>query len=149
MLADNPLPSIAPDVAPHAPSANDATLLAAAALDKLNAALASKDVSAVEACFFLSQSYWKDNLALTYHLRTISTAVRIADSLVETAELRQMGPLRPEGTAQFNPVFVSILVPVQNGLDFLTSLEVHRLWLDIHDGIARRHRKWKSHAPPC
>lgn len=110
MLANNPLPIIAPDVVPHALSANDATVLAAAALDKLNAALASKDVKAVETCFFPSQSYWKENLALTYHLRTFSTAARIANSLVETAGLRQMGPLRPEGTAQFNPVLVSSLI---------------------------------------
>ena len=110
MLADNPLPSIAPNVVPQPPSADDATLLAATALEKLNAALFSKDANTVEACFFPSQSYWKDNLALTYHLRTISTAARISDSLVETAGLRQMGPLRPEGTAQFNPVFVSSFI---------------------------------------
>src|SRR5690554_4368832 len=110
MLADNPLPSIAPGVVPHVLSADEATVLAAAVLYELNAALASKDVKAVEACFFRSQCYWKDNLALTYHLRTISTVIRIANSLVETAELRQMGPLRPEGTAQVNSVLVSNLI---------------------------------------
>ena len=54
MLVDNPLPAIAPDVVPNAPSADEATLLAVAALGELNAALASKDVKAVEACFFPS-----------------------------------------------------------------------------------------------
>lgn len=113
MLADNPLPIIAPDTLPKDPSADDATVVAAAVLDKLNAALATKDVKAVEACFFPGQSYWRDNLALTYHLRTFFNAARIASSLVETAELRQMGPLRPEGPAQFNPVLASSFVPLK------------------------------------
>lgn len=110
MLADNPLPSIAPDLVPHAPSADEAAVLAAATLDQLNAALANKDVHAIEACFFPIQCYWKDNLALTYHLRTFSTASRIANSLVETAELRQVEPLRPQGPAKFNPILVSTLL---------------------------------------
>lgn len=149
MLADNPLPSISADVVPQAPTADEATALAVAALDRLNAALTARDVKAVEACFFASQSYWKDNLALTYHLRTFSTAARVASSLVETAELRQVGPLQPEGPAQFNPVLVGQFQLINPPSRFANSwIEIRRLWFDIEDGLAGRQRKWQGAPPP-
>jgi hypothetical protein len=39
-------------------------------LDALNVALATNNTKALQECLFAEQAYWKDALALTYHLRT-------------------------------------------------------------------------------
>lgn len=73
-------------------------------LDKLNAALSAEDVSKLKTCFFTRQTYWKDQLALTYHLRTFATPGVIAASLLETKKLRGLDDaIKLEGTPQFIP----------------------------------------------
>lgn len=59
-----------------------------AVLNRLNAALIANDSKSVEECFFPSQAYWKDQLSLTYHLRTFTTPAVIASSLLETKSMR-------------------------------------------------------------
>jgi hypothetical protein len=65
-----------------------ATIQASNVLDRLKAALVNDDASALRGCFYTEQSYWKDQLALTWHLRTFSSAGTIAVGLLETAKLR-------------------------------------------------------------
>lgn len=69
---------------------DEPTNQARAVLNRLNAALTSNDPKLVEDCFFPSQAYWKDQLALTYHLRTFITAAVIASSLLETRSMREL-----------------------------------------------------------
>lgn len=74
-------------------------------LAALEAALAAHDATAVKNCFFPNQAFWRDLLALTYHLRTFAgTAGDVAASLVETTKLRGLNAgLKLSGTAQFIP----------------------------------------------
>lgn len=115
MMAENPIPAIAPELVPEAPSAKEATGIAVAVLDKLRDGLSAGDVAAVQDLFFPQQAYWKDSLALTYHLRTFPTPSGIAPSLIETAASRKLGDLGHTGEANFNPVFVRPMVPVLRG----------------------------------
>jgi hypothetical protein len=85
-------------------SADEATQQALLVLSSLNAALAAADTDALEGCFFLGQAYWKDSLALTWHLRTFTSPGVIAASLLQTKELRGMqGDIKLDGAAQFVP----------------------------------------------
>ncbi|KAK4130698.1 FAD/NAD(P)-binding domain-containing protein [Trichocladium antarcticum] len=65
-----------------------AAKLASDALDRLSAALAADDAQQLEGCFVEGQAYWKDQLALTCHLRTFTTPGVIAASLLATRKLR-------------------------------------------------------------
>lgn len=84
-----PLPVVAagtvdPDGIPDEVAAK----LASDALDRLSAALAADDAQQLEGCFVEGQAYWKDQLALTCHLRTFTTPGVIAASLLATRKLR-------------------------------------------------------------
>ncbi|KAJ3549049.1 hypothetical protein NM208_g709 [Fusarium decemcellulare] len=57
-------------------------------LDNFNAALAANDAAALQDCFFAQQAYWKDALALTYHLRTFYSPSVITSNFLETKKLR-------------------------------------------------------------
>ncbi|KAH7464405.1 hypothetical protein FOXG_17115 [Fusarium oxysporum f. sp. lycopersici 4287] len=104
MMADQPLPAVAPGTIDEASMAGEKpTQEARAVLDSFNAALVGNHGPALAACFFPSQAYWKDNLALTCHLRTLTTPGVIAAGLLVTKELRGIaGDLSVEGTAQFH-----------------------------------------------
>ncbi|KAG8676498.1 hypothetical protein FPOAC2_02628 [Fusarium poae] len=58
-------------------------------VDAFNAALANTDIAALQTCFFPEQNYWKDSLALTYHLRTFRGPEVIAKNLFRTKEARR------------------------------------------------------------
>ena len=105
MMAENPVPSIAPGtVDPDSMAGDEPTKQARAVLDRLSAALAADNVEMLEGCFFPTQAYWKDQLALTYHLRTFSTPGIIAASFLETKASRGVtGEIAVEGEAQFVP----------------------------------------------
>ncbi|PYH89515.1 FAD/NAD(P)-binding domain-containing protein [Aspergillus ellipticus CBS 707.79] len=106
VIAQNPLPSIAPGMIDPASMVGSApTEQAQAVLDRFNAALASNDARALESCFFPTQAYWKDQLALTYHLRTFSKPGVIAAALLRTKALRAVaGSVNIDGGALFVPV---------------------------------------------
>lgn len=73
-------------------------------LDKINVALATEDFAKLKTCFFTGQAYWRDQLALTYHLRTFATPGVVAASLLETKKLRGLEDgIKLEGTPQFVP----------------------------------------------
>ncbi|KAI1339768.1 hypothetical protein F5Y15DRAFT_407096 [Xylariaceae sp. FL0016] len=94
MMAKHPLPIIAPGTV-------DASLMtpketakqATGVIDVFNAALHSGDTTKLQQCFFPEQAYWRDQLALTYHIRTFIDAGVIAESFLDTAKLRGI----PEG----------------------------------------------------
>lgn len=73
-------------------------------LSELNAALAAEDAEKLKTCFFPEQAYWRDQLALTYHLRTFATPAVVAASLLETKKLRELTEgIKLEGVPQFIP----------------------------------------------
>ncbi|KAF5018331.1 hypothetical protein F66182_9692 [Fusarium sp. NRRL 66182] len=104
MMAEQPLPVVAPGTVDQASMAGEEpTQQARAALERFSAALVRDDAQALVDCFFREQAYWKDSLALTYHLRTLTTPGVIAASLLETKKLRGIaGDLRAEGAAQYH-----------------------------------------------
>jgi hypothetical protein len=115
MLAQQPLPQLAPDmIDPACMAGDEPAKQAQTILDGLNAALAANDTRALEDCFVEGQSYWKDQLALTYHLRTFKTPGVIAASLLETNKMRAIkGDIKIDGGAMFlpaTPVLVSMKI---------------------------------------
>ncbi|KAB8231633.1 uncharacterized protein BDW43DRAFT_320665 [Aspergillus alliaceus] len=105
MMAQQPLPTIPSSmIDPTSMASDEATKQARAVLKRLSAALADDDANALQGCFFDNQAYWKDQLALTYHLRTFNTPRIIAASLLETKTLRNVkGEITVEGAAIFLP----------------------------------------------
>ena len=105
MMSQHPLPVIAPGtVDPASMDGEKPTEQALAMLKTLNAALAVEEPHMLESCFFPEQAYWKDQLALTYHLRTFVTPGIVAASLLETKILRRFtGGFEIAGKAQFVP----------------------------------------------
>lgn len=74
-------------------------------LDDFNAALAAEDLGKLRACFLPEQAYWRDQLALTYHLRTFATPAVVAAAFLETKKLRALTEsIKLEGAPQFVPV---------------------------------------------
>ncbi|KAL3496535.1 monooxygenase [Aspergillus germanicus] len=89
MMDQNPLPTLPLNlIDPSSMAGDEATIQARDVLAKLNTALAAGDANALQDCFYTEQSYWKDQLALTWHLRTFRGAGTIAAGLVEMARLR-------------------------------------------------------------
>ncbi|KAK3349696.1 monooxygenase [Lasiosphaeria hispida] len=104
-LTSNPLPVIPPGTVDAASlGGGEATKIATAVIEKINAALAADDFEAFESCCFPSQTYWKDQVALTYHFRTFRNPGVVAANFLETKRLRGIPEgLRLEGTPQFVP----------------------------------------------
>ncbi|RBR25261.1 uncharacterized protein FIESC28_01996 [Fusarium coffeatum] len=90
LFDEHPLPILSPDTVKLISFSESAELeQTSTAIDAFNAALAANDVDALQACFFAEQAYWKDTLALTWHLRTFREHLRIAKSLIETKQARR------------------------------------------------------------
>ncbi|KAL2878300.1 hypothetical protein SGCOL_006269 [Colletotrichum sp. CLE4] len=110
MMAKTPLPVIAEGTIDRASMDRDTpTKIASGLIERFTSALKASNVAALEDCFFAEQAYWKDQLALTYHLRTIQQAGVIASSLIETNSLRGSEEIRLEGVASFAPITPSLL----------------------------------------
>ena len=105
MMDQQPLPNLIPGLIDPASMAGDeATNQAQVVLGRLNSALAEDDAKMLESCFYADQAYWKDQLALTYHLRTFSLPGVIAASLLETKALRGVTEgIQVDGEAIFLP----------------------------------------------
>ncbi|KAL4926923.1 monooxygenase [Aspergillus undulatus] len=105
MMSQQPLPTISPGlIDPSSMAGDEASAQARAILSRLNTALATDDARALEDCLYAKQAYWKDQLALTWHLRTFSNPGTIAASLLETAKLRKvLGKIEMDGEAVFIP----------------------------------------------
>ncbi|KAF7553047.1 hypothetical protein G7Z17_g3903 [Cylindrodendrum hubeiense] len=122
MLAQKPIPTIAPGTVDIASMVGEEpTKQAITVLNAFNSALASGDSAALEDCFLASQAYWKDQLALTYHMRTFYTPSVIAAGFLETRALRGIpGELKLEGAAQFLPATPTLQF-IDCGFVFTTS----------------------------
>ncbi|KAH9226022.1 hypothetical protein K456DRAFT_1934595 [Colletotrichum gloeosporioides 23] len=105
MMAQNPVPVIAPGtVQEGSMGGEEPTKQAQFTLNAFNAALETRDAARLTECFFPNQAFWKDQLALTYHLRSFSTPSGVAAGLLETTQLRGVvGALSISGSAQFIP----------------------------------------------
>lgn len=105
LMAQDPLPLLAPGmIEPGSMTGDEPTKQAQVVLDNLNSALARNGAEALKDCFWKGQAYWKDQLALTYHLRTFKTPGTIAASLLDTNKLRAIkGDITVDGGAIFFP----------------------------------------------
>jgi hypothetical protein len=91
LMSQYALPSIHSVAADLRPMSNqEATMAACAAIKQFTAALRTNDATEVENCFYAEQAFWKDQLALTWHLRTMISPNKIAKGLLETMALRKM-----------------------------------------------------------
>ena len=117
MMAHQPLPTIPPGtIDPGSITGDEPAKLARTVLRRLSAALADDDAIAVESCFFASQAYWKDQLALTYHLRTFTGPSAITASLLETKNLREIeGEIAVDGGVIFLPAAPTLVSRFLNG----------------------------------
>lgn len=107
-----PLPNIAPGtVDPASMAGNAPSVHAEAVLETFNAALTYKDTEKLADCFFPTQAFWRDIVALTSHLRTFSSSQVIATAFLQTSNLRGLvGRIKLARDAQFvvmSPVMVS------------------------------------------
>lgn len=104
-MDQNPLPVFAPGtVDSHVLAGDEPTKQALSVLDKLNNSLAADDPGALESLFFTSQAFWKDTLALTYHLRTFKRSATITANLLETKRIRGLTKgIKLDGSARFMP----------------------------------------------
>ncbi|KAL5044159.1 hypothetical protein BDW71DRAFT_209566 [Aspergillus fruticulosus] len=105
MMDQHPLPALTPGlIDPSSMDGEKATAHARAVLRRLNTALATDNAKALEGCFYAEHAYWKDQLALTWHLRTFSGPGTIAASFLETAKLRKLpSGFGIDGNAVFSP----------------------------------------------
>ncbi|KAK3365607.1 putative monooxygenase [Lasiosphaeria ovina] len=114
MMAQQPLPVVAAGTVDPASMAGDApSRRAAAVLSAFNAAVAAGDAAALASCLLAEQAHWRDQLALTYHLRSFTTPAVIAASLLETEALRGV----PEG---FKLQADARYIPVSETLQFMS-----------------------------
>ncbi|KAM0300580.1 hypothetical protein ACHAPM_006896 [Fusarium culmorum] len=85
-----------------------------------NTALTNNDAAALQACFFPAQGYWKDSLALTYHLRTFRRPKVIAKCLLETKAAIQCNSVWKLEGAVFVPA-TPVLQFIDVSLSFRTE----------------------------
>ncbi|RDW68723.1 uncharacterized protein DSM5745_08483 [Aspergillus mulundensis] len=104
LVALHPLPSLTPElIAKTSIKEDDATSKARATISLLNTALETSNPQLLASCFFPGQAFWKDQLALTYHLRTFTDRDVIVAALLETSALRRIsdGRMEMQGAAKF------------------------------------------------
>lgn len=112
MINEYPLPAIAAGTLESGSMGGDeAVKQSLIVFDKLNAALAADDAEAVGACFYDNHAWWKDSLALTYHLRTFNTPKIVSAALLETRKLRGLGKFQLDGGAVFIPATPFLVSP--------------------------------------
>jgi hypothetical protein len=105
-MKQHALPVVAPVSAePFSKDDLEATQQALAGLQKFNIALAADDAEALEESFFLEKAFWKDQLALTWHLRTFISPAKITSALLDTKKQRRLTEkFELRGKAQFAQV---------------------------------------------
>jgi hypothetical protein len=106
-----PLPCIAPGIT-SALTDNEMFKAANVAVDTFNSAVFKRDLKELARCFYADQSYWRDMVALTSHIRTFRSPSVIAESFLETKAMRDCEKLEFV-TAKFvsiSPTLVSIIL---------------------------------------
>ncbi|KAJ4409721.1 hypothetical protein N0V82_009410 [Gnomoniopsis sp. IMI 355080] len=156
-----PLPKITPGIVEPATMAGSVSKTEAqAVLNALNAALASNDVEKVADCFYPEQTFWRDIVAFTSHLRTFSQAKVVAAALLEMKTLRGIeGELEISGEPHFtviSPVMTDVFVigAGTSGLMIaarLKALGVESIIADRNSQVGEswmhRHDSLKLHVP--
>lgn len=124
MMDELPLPTLAPGlVDPELMAGDAATKQANIVLSRFNAALANNDAAELESCFYADQAFWKDQLALTYHLRTFKTPSVIAGGLLETEKLRNVSKgIAVNGAALFLPATPVLVSASCRNMQYSTDL---------------------------
>ncbi|KAI4853214.1 hypothetical protein E4T44_00986 [Aureobasidium sp. EXF-8845] len=103
-----------------------ATQQALVVVQKFNEALATDDAEVLESCFFADQAFWKDQLALTWHLRTFISPTEITFALLETKKQRDISRgFEIKGKAQF----------VQVGPTLVGSDHLYTFGRDVSDRV--------------
>ncbi|KAJ5239230.1 hypothetical protein N7468_003849 [Penicillium chermesinum] len=160
MMAQHPLPTLVPMlIDPELMKGDEPTRQATAVLEQFNAAVASGDVEALKSCFYADQAYWKDSLALTYHLRTFLGPNVIAAAFLQTKVLRGLPQgLQVDGGAVFlpaTPVLVSAARfsrtsgrPTKHGL-MRNPEAIYRLSYQVPNRIPGCHVQRKDLAFTC
>ncbi|KEQ99931.1 hypothetical protein AUEXF2481DRAFT_25807 [Aureobasidium subglaciale EXF-2481] len=130
-MRDHALPTVI--VSLSDPVSLDATGEARAVLQRFNAAVAADRPDLLEECFYAEQSFWKDQLALTWHLRTIISPAKIASALLETKNLRSVtGNFELDGSADFvqaGPTMVFVTCAFSFGTESPAANCSGRMWL--------------------
>jgi hypothetical protein len=104
-MKQHALPVLTPVSAELIPQDDVATQQARVALQEFNIAMAANDTEALKDCFFGEQAFWKDQLALTWYLRTLISPAKIVPALLETTKQRDItGEFEMDGEAQFAQV---------------------------------------------
>jgi hypothetical protein len=103
LMKEHALPVITPVSAGDFPTnAFEATQQALVVLQQFNTALATDNAEALERSFYAEQAFWKDQLALTWHLRTFISPAKIISALLETKKQRNItGDFKIKDEAQF------------------------------------------------
>ena len=102
-LSENPLPSFPPETLEPSVVGEEITQQALSVIAALNKALVAGDGEALEHCFFPDQSYWRDQVALTYHMRTFRSPRVVATNLLAAQKAREV----PEGfTLEGTPLVI-------------------------------------------
>lgn len=97
-----PLPAVS--ISPESAASADPTAICNEALTSLFDALSSGDVDKVKETFYTDQSYWRDQLALTYHFRTFNDRDVISEAMVERTRINKLGKVTVlPGTARLLP----------------------------------------------
>lgn len=104
-----PLPSVS---LPEGTPTPDPTAICTEVLSSLCDALSAEDVNKVKECFYDEQSYWRDQLALTFHYRTFKDRDVIAKTLVERTSGNKIDNLMVlPGTARLTPAGPTLVSP--------------------------------------
>lgn len=100
-----PLPFIAPDTLPrNGISDVEAGKQTRLVLNTLNTALDANDAEMFASCFFATQAFWRDMLALTAHLRTFTTPDGIAAAFLHMKSPRGIkGDVKLTGSPELFP----------------------------------------------
>ncbi|KAF2871931.1 hypothetical protein BDV95DRAFT_606500 [Massariosphaeria phaeospora] len=122
-----PLPKVTPGTIDPATMTGDAPITQArAVLDALNSAIASNDAEKLAECFYAEQAYWRDIVALTSHLRTLTMPGVIAAALLHLISLRGLeGRIELVGDAHF-----AVVSPVLMFIDCEISFRINSPALD-------------------
>lgn len=94
-----PFPTLPGKLPP--PEEIDAPALVVQSLRSLTNALGADQVEGIKSCFLTNQSYWRDLLSFTYHIRTFNDADVIASALATLAKQREL-------VGEFEPILGSV-----------------------------------------
>ncbi|KAM0331628.1 hypothetical protein ACHAQA_003307 [Verticillium albo-atrum] len=142
MLVDRPLPTIAPGIVdPNSMAGDEPAKQASIVLGMFNAAMARADADALADCFLAGQAYWRDILAMTYHLRTFFGPKVISQSLLKTSEFRRIS----EGF-KLDSAAVAISVATRLKALGVDSVMVERN-ANVGDNWALRYDSLRFHLP--